>query len=654
MGFEKPLIGIIGGTGKTGSQFKAFFEKDGYEVLVCGRETKLTPKELAQKADVLIFSVPIKNTVEVIKDIAPFAKPGAMITDFTSIKKQPVEAMLKYAPETCEVVGMHPMFGPTIKSMKGQIVVLCKGRGNKGFVWLKRFLEENNVDVKEILPEKHDQIMSVVQGITHFSSLVVARAIEKSGLSLKDTLEYASPVYKLQLYTIGRILSQNPELYASIQMDNQEIRRRAEQFTNVSMEMSEFVKNKDYNNFIKKFEDIAQYFGNFKKESLEKTDYFIERLVNYPKNLSKKTDLKELRDEIDKINNEFVDLLKRRELLVKKVAIIKKKKNLLVYDANRETEIFGKIEEKAKEHNINPYEARDFFENILERSKNIMYLIKKPEVWTLGPAGCYSEEITSKLFSAKEIGYKTLIQDVFEEVSKNTSIGVVPIENSTGGSVDETVNSLIKYENIQIIGEDFLPIRHCLIGFSWAKIKGIKEIRAHTQSFAQCARFLQENFPDLRRTPCASNSLALKEVRSLHNGKIAAIASERAAKIYGLRVLKKNIHNNENNITKFIIISGKSLDTQPTGKDRISLLISYKEDKPKILFGVLKAFADENINLSKVESVPDGEFGKYLFFIDAEGHIKDEKIAKVVDEIKKDENLKIRFLGSYKRKREYG
>jgi len=83
-------------------------------------------------------------------------------------------------------------------------------------------------------------------------------------------------------------------------------------------------------------------------------------------------------------------------------------------------------------------------------------------------------------------------------------------------------------------------------------------------------------------------------------------------------------------------------------------LISYKEDKPKILFGVLKAFADENINLSKVESVPDGEFGKYLFFIDAEGHIKDEKIAKVVDEIKKDENLKIRFLGSYKRKREYG
>ncbi|PKM92455.1 MAG: prephenate dehydratase [Euryarchaeota archaeon HGW-Euryarchaeota-1] len=645
---DKPLIGIIGGTGKTGSQFKKFFEEAGYEVMVSSRKTSLKPEELAQKADILIYSVPIKDTIDIIMKTAPFAKPGALITDFTSVKTQPVEAMLRYAPESCEVVGMHPMFGPTIKSLNNQIVVLCKCRGTKWYAWLKNFLEKNSAVVKETTPQKHDKIMSVVQGITHFSSLVTARAIEKSGLSLKETLDFASPVYKLQLYTIGRILAQNPELYASIQMDNPEIRRRTEQFTDISKEISDIVKNKNYSNFVKKFNDVSHYFGNFKSESLEKTDYLIKRLVAYPLTLPKNPSLDELRKEIDKINNEFFALLTRREDFVKKVARLKKKMNLIVYDPDREKEILGKVVEKAKENKINPYEVRLFFENILNRSKELMQQIKTPEVYTLGPRGSYSEEMTSKVFNGKEIGFKNTIGEVFEEISKGDAIGVVPIENSTKGSVDETSLGFIKNPYINIIGEQILPINHCLIGFSWANKKEIKKIYSHTQTFGQCAQFLHKNFPNAEKIPSASNSYAVKMARQENERTVAAIASERASEMYGLKVLMKDIQDSKNNTTKFIILK-KNEETEPTRNDRTSLLISYLEDAPGLLFGILKTFSERHINLSRVESFPSGEFGKYYFFIDLDGHIKDKIVSEALEEIKQNKNLIVRVLGSYKK-----
>ncbi len=274
---EKPLIGIIGGTGQMGQWFKKFFEEKGHKVLIASRKTSLTPQECASKCDVVMVTVPIAITVKVIKEIAPYVREGALLMDFTSIKKEPVETMLKYSKAA--VIGTHPVFGPSVRTIKNQTMVLCPVRPKNWLNWIKNILEKDGAIVKKTTPEKHDKMMSIIQGLMHFSTICVAHTLKQLGIDVEESLHYTSPIYKLRMDMVGRLLNQDPELYADIAMLNSENKQAIEEYIKSTRELIGIIKRQDREEFVKFFKEGANFLGDFKKEATEYSDYIIEQLV---------------------------------------------------------------------------------------------------------------------------------------------------------------------------------------------------------------------------------------------------------------------------------------------------------------------------------------------------------------------------------------
>jgi prephenate dehydrogenase len=270
-------VGIIGGTGQMGQWFKRFFEKNKCEVLIASRKTKLRPEELAAKCDVVIISVSIESTIKVIKEVGPYVKEEGLLMDLTSIKKEPVAAMLKYSKAA--VIGAHPVFGPSIEGIKNQTVVLCPARPKNWLDWIKNILEKNGALVRITTPEKHDQMMSIIQGITHFSTISLAHTLKKLGIDVEESLHYTSPIYKLRMDMVGRVLDQDPKLYADIEMCNPFNKKAMEEYIRSTRELIGIIKRKDRDEFMRFFKEGADFLGDFKKEATEYSDYLIEQLV---------------------------------------------------------------------------------------------------------------------------------------------------------------------------------------------------------------------------------------------------------------------------------------------------------------------------------------------------------------------------------------
>jgi len=278
---KKITVGIIGGTGQMGKFFRRLFEKNKCEVLISSRKTDLKPIDCAKQCDVVMISVPIDDTFEVIKKIGPHIKMGSLLIDTTSIKKKPVDAMLRYS--ICEVIGMHPVFGPNVSSIKNQTVVLCPARTKKWLKWLLHLLRKNNAKIKVATPEEHDKMMSVIQGLNHFSTLSVAHAMKSLGVKLEESLEYTSPVYKLRMMMVGRILNQDCGLYANIEMSNPHNQEALEAYWESAKELKRIIDAKDKEGFFRYFEECSRYFGKFRKEAEEKSDFLIEKIAETEK-----------------------------------------------------------------------------------------------------------------------------------------------------------------------------------------------------------------------------------------------------------------------------------------------------------------------------------------------------------------------------------
>jgi len=283
---EKPTIGIIGGTGQMGQWFKRFFEKNNHKVLIASRKTKLKPEQCAAKCDVVIVSVPISSTVKVIKEVAPYVREDALLMDLTSLKKEPVQAMLKHTQAA--VIGTHPVFGPSVETIKNQTVVLCPARPKKWLDWIKNILEKNGALVRITTPQKHDKMMSIIQGVTHFSTIYVAHTLKKLGIDVKESLHYTSPIYKVRMDMVGRLLNQDPKLYADIEMSNPGNKKAMEEYIRSTRELIGIIKRKDREDFVKFFKEGADFLGDFKKEATEYSDYIIEQLVKKGKVETKK------------------------------------------------------------------------------------------------------------------------------------------------------------------------------------------------------------------------------------------------------------------------------------------------------------------------------------------------------------------------------
>ncbi len=211
-------VAIIGGSGQMGKWFQRFLEGQGLEVLVADLDTPQTPEEVAALADVVIISVPIPQVKKAVKEVAPHLRPEAALMDFTSVKQVPLATMLDHFKG--EVVGTHPLFGPGEESITGLTMVLCPGRGERWFNWLKDLLENAGARVKGTTATEHDRLMSVVQGLAHFTLIALEMAIRQLKVSPQDLEDFATPTFATLHSLARRLFTQDPKLYACIQLAN--------------------------------------------------------------------------------------------------------------------------------------------------------------------------------------------------------------------------------------------------------------------------------------------------------------------------------------------------------------------------------------------------------------------------------------------------
>ncbi|KKG11587.1 prephenate dehydrogenase [Methanosarcina sp. 2.H.T.1A.6] len=291
----KTKVLILGGTGEMGQWFTHFFKERDYEVTVWGKGGKV---EVARKLnvpfasdleaaipenDIVIVSVPINATEETIAEVAPKMKAGSLLMDFTSTKVKPVEAMRRFAPANVEILGTHPMFGPTIPTIRGQTVILVpvKGRSEKWFPVIRQLFEESGAHVEITTAAEHDRLVSVVQGLTHFAYIAIGTTIDRLDFDIKKSRKFVSPVYSIMLDFVGRILGQNPYLYALIQMENPGVPEVHEAFIKECEELSSLVRAHDEEGFVKKMKAAARKYDDT-AHALRRSDKLINsRITEY-------------------------------------------------------------------------------------------------------------------------------------------------------------------------------------------------------------------------------------------------------------------------------------------------------------------------------------------------------------------------------------
>jgi len=281
---------IIGGYGGMGKMFARILKKNGMDVVIAGprpEKGRKVAKELgvgfesdnkkaARTVDIIIITVPIRKTLDVIKEVAPALMDGQLIMDLTSVKKGPCEAMDKLANESVEVLGCHPVFGPMVKDFKGQNFVLCPLRAGRQASLVTSILKKEGAKIVECAPEEHDRAMGMVQGMTHFMLISAGMTARDMGFKLDDTKGFSSPVYQLVMDLIGRILGQDPKLYAEIQLNNPETKSVREAYLRAVERLDAIINKGDEGAFIEEMTKAAENFGDT-KAALERTQKALKK-----------------------------------------------------------------------------------------------------------------------------------------------------------------------------------------------------------------------------------------------------------------------------------------------------------------------------------------------------------------------------------------
>ena len=346
------------------------------------------------------------------------------------------------------------------------------------------------------------------------------------------------------------------------------------------------------------------------------------------------------RQEIDKIDDEIVRLLGERAQHVIEIGKLKKATDAqaVLHTPAREAEILDRL----CKLNTGPFpnEAlRAVYREIMSGSLALEGPLK---VSYLGPRATFTHLACIRKFgSSAQYLPTTSIGDVFNEVERGRAdFGVVPIENSTEGVVNHTLDMFID-SNLQIYGEALLEVSHNLLS-KCESLEAVKKIYSHPHAIAQCRQWLETNLPNVPYSEVHSTARAAEICTEEPSA--AAIASELAGQIYGLKVLKPRIEDNINNYTRFLVLSLKA--PERTGKDKTSVMLSVK-DKVGALYDLLRPFASHGTNLTKIESRPSRRKAwEYIFFIDLEGHVDEDRVKRALDEIKP-RCLFLKILGSY-------
>jgi len=355
--------------------------------------------------------------------------------------------------------------------------------------------------------------------------------------------------------------------------------------------------------------------------------------------LSDEERLNRLRNKIDKLDEQIQQLINERARCAQEIAKTKlESENSEFYRPEREAEILRLVVER-NQGPLNNEEIARLFREIMSACLALESPLK---IAFLGPEGTFTQEAALKHFGhSVETVALDAIDEVFREVeSGTTNFGVVPIENSTEGVVNHTLDMFMA-SPLKICGEVELRVHHHLMGRT-DDLAAIKQVVSHQQSLAQCREWLDSNLPKAERIAVGSNAEAARTVTD--RPKAVAIASDSAARLYDLKILVSNIEDHPDNTTRFLII-GK-LETEPSGRDKTSLLLS-SGNKPGALFHLLEPLAGNKVNLTRIESRPSRQaLWEYVFFLDLEGHIRDDNVRAAINGLEQDTAF-IKILGSY-------
>lgn len=372
-------------------------------------------------------------------------------------------------------------------------------------------------------------------------------------------------------------------------------------------------------------------------------------------------ELAEIRKDIDRIDRQLLELFKRRMDCARAVGEYKLEHDIPILNVQRENEILDKVEADGGEYG---YAARLLYSNIMELSRALQHdivgsgkemrrLLETSEtksdttaenlkIACQGIMGANSHEAAQRLFPNSTPAFYPSWEDVFKAVdSGEADYGVLPVENSSAGSVSDVYDLILKYRFYISVALD-LPISHCLCALKQSELSDIEQVWSHPQGLAQCSSYIAEN--KFKAVPCSNTAVAAKMVADEKRLNCAAICSEQAAAAYGLKVLKRGFQNSAENSTRFIVISKKLYI--PENADKISLCFCLPHLTGS-LHNVLCRFSSHGLNLTKIESRPrpDKSF-EYLFYLDFTGNVHNEHVMNLMCALS-EELPEFSFLGNY-------
>ena len=374
--------------------------------------------------------------------------------------------------------------------------------------------------------------------------------------------------------------------------------------------------------------------------------------------------LDDYRRELDQIDREIVEKLEERMRTAEKIAVYKKENALPVLDALREREKIDQITEMAAEdmasytrilYNTIMEMSKDHQRKVLQIESPVVQAIKKaleetPKVFPAkatvacqGVEGAYSQQACEKLFKMPKIMFMKNFNGVFAAINQGLcQYGILPLENSTAGSVNQIYDLMMKY-NFYIVKSVKLKIDHSLLAKKGVKKEDVREIFSHEQAIMQCEEYLK-NFPQAKITVCENTAEAAKMVAESDRNDVAALASFACGQLYGLNCIEEDVQDNGNNYTRFICISKKMEIYPGADKTRLMLIVSHK---PGSLYNVLARFNALGINIFKLESrpIPERDFD-FMFYFDVEAEVYSEEFVRLMSQL--DElSQECKYLGSY-------
>ena len=348
--------------------------------------------------------------------------------------------------------------------------------------------------------------------------------------------------------------------------------------------------------------------------------------------------LKPLRDQIDAIDVQLLALLNERARVAQQVGHVKAETNAPVFRPEREAQVLSRVADT----NPGPLLSSDLQSIFREVMSACRALENRVTVAFLGPVGTYSEQAVWRQFGqAVEALSCVSIDEVFRSVEAGTAaFGVVPVENSTEGTINRTLDLLLQ-TTLSISGEVALPVHHSLMTCS-GNMEQVTRICAHSQALAQCQAWLNQHYPHIERQAVASNGEAAR--LATEDRQVAAIASEMAAKRYGLSIVHANIQDDPHNRTRFFVVG--RLMPSASGKDQTSLVLSVP-NKSGAVYELLAPLARHGVSMTRFESRP-ARTGRwdYYFYVDIEGHANDAKVAQALAELQAQAAF-FKVLGSY-------